>query len=105
MWSRPICVAVATAVLATGTAMAQDVSRSEEALQAMPQKIRDKLTSQGFKDVKVTPGSFVVSARDQDGQRVVILIGPTETTMMKVPDQNPSQAQVPNKDDDQIVQQ
>ena len=105
MWSRLICMAAATAVLATGTAVAQDASRAEEVLQAMPQKIRDKLTAQGFKDVKVTPGSFVVSARDQDGQRVVILIGPTETTMMKLPDADPSQAQTTRKDDDQIIQQ
>ncbi|HSI00567.1 MAG TPA: PepSY domain-containing protein [Reyranella sp.] len=104
MWSRLICVAAATA-LATGVAVAQDASRNDDLLQAMPQKIRDKLTAQGFKDVKVTPGSYVVSARDQDGQRVVIVIGPTETTMMKLPDANPSQAQTPNKDGDQIIQQ
>jgi hypothetical protein len=105
MWSRMSCMAAAAAVLASGVAVAQDASRAEDALQAMPQKIRDKLTAQGFRDVKVTPGSFVVSARDQDGQRVVIVIGPTETTMMKLPDANPSQAQTPKKDDDQIIQQ
>ena len=76
-----------------------------QALQQIPQKIREKLTEQGYRDLRVAPGSYVVSAKDKDGNKVMMLISPTETTMMKVPDQYPSQAQTPKSDDDQIIQQ
>lgn len=105
MWSRSICVAVAAVLLASGAAQARDANRNDETLQVLTQKIREKLAAQGFQDVKVAPGSFVVSARDKDGQRILMMIGPTETTVMKVPDEHPSQAETPNPGDDQIIQQ
>lgn len=76
---------------------------NDETLQVLPRKIREKLEAQGFQDVRVTPGAFLVSTRDKDGQRILMMIGPTEATEMKVPDEHPSQAQ--NPDDDQIIQQ
>jgi hypothetical protein len=105
MWSRPICAAVAAAVLATGGAQAQETPKGDEPMLVMTQKIREKLAAQGFQDVKVTPGSFVVSAKDKDGQRILMMISPTETKVMKMPDRYPSQAQTPGKGDDQIIQQ
>lgn len=72
--------------------------------QTLPQQIRDKLAAEGFKDVKVAPGSFVVSAKDKNGDHVVMLIGPGQMAMMKVPD-DPSQAQVSGSDKDEIIQQ
>jgi len=58
---------------------------SDDASQDLPQKIRDKLTADGFKDVKVTPSSFVVSAKDKDGHPVTMLIGPTGMTVISTP--------------------
>jgi hypothetical protein len=105
MLSRSICVVIAAALLATGMAQAEDAGRTDDTLQGLTQKIREKLTAQGFQDVRVTPGSFVVSAKDRDGQRILMMIGPTETTVLKVPDEHPSQAQTPNPGGDQIIQQ
>ena len=34
-----------------------------------------------------------------------MMIGPTSMTVMKVPDKNPSQAQVPGTNNDEIIQQ
>jgi hypothetical protein len=104
MWSRMTVLGLAVAALMQGAAWAQDSSsKDEDPNQVMPQKIREKLSEQGFRDIKVAPGSYVVSARDQDGHRVMMLIGPTETTMMRMPKESPSQAQTPDKDE--IIQQ
>lgn len=79
-------------------------SKDADPNQSVPQKIRDRLAADGYQDIQVAPGSYVVSAKDKNGQRVMMLIGPTSTTMMKVPD-NPSTAQVPDNSKDEIIQQ
>src|SRR5689334_21312638 len=66
MSSRLTVAILASAVLMQGTAWGQESKPGEDPNQVLPQQIREKLTEQGYKDVKVTPGSFVVSARDQD---------------------------------------
>jgi hypothetical protein len=78
---------------------------SDEAMQHGPQKLRDKLAEDGYSDVKIAPGSYIVSAKDKDGNKVVMMISPTSMTVMKVPDKSPSQAQVPDKNSDEIIQQ
>lgn len=40
-----------------------------------------KLQSQGFTNVQVVPGSFLVSAKDKDGDPVNMVIGPHSMTM------------------------
>jgi hypothetical protein len=97
---RTILPALAALALGSGAAWAQskDVDPNQ-----VPDKIREKLSAEGYQDVKVAPGSYVVSAKDKDGNRVVMLIGPTSMTMMKVPD-NPSTAQTPDNKDE-IIQQ
>lgn len=82
---------------------------SDQEIQHGPQKLREKLAQDGYTDVKIAPGSYVVSAKDKDGNKVVMMIGPNSMTMMKVPDKDPSQAQVPGKvpgaGKDEIIQQ
>jgi hypothetical protein len=98
---RVILPAVVAVTFACGAAWAQPTH--DDPTQTLPDKIRDKLAAEGYQDVKVTPGSFIVSAKDKDGHRVMMLIGPTSMTMMKVPD-NPSIAQTPDNKDE-IIQQ
>ena len=71
----------------------------------LPQEIRDKLKAEGFKDVEVIPNSFIVSAKDKDGNPVMMLIGPDGTTVVKrSKPENPSTAE--HKDDnDQIIRE
>lgn len=110
----PACAALA---LLAGTAWAQSPApnaqdnpeMSDQEIQHGPQKLREKLAQDGYTDVKIAPGSYVVSAKDKDGNNVVMMIGPNSMTMMKVPDKDPSQAQVPGKvpgaGKDEIIQQ
>ncbi|MBS0525188.1 MAG: PepSY domain-containing protein [Proteobacteria bacterium] len=116
---RLIVPACASLALLSGAALAQAPKQSgapddnaqnskdmsDQEIQQGPQKLRDKLAQDGYTDVKIAPGSYIVSARDKDGNKVVMMIGPNSMTMMKVPDQNPSQAQVPGAKDDEIIQQ
>ena len=71
----------------------------------LPQEIRDRLQAEGFKDVEVIPNSFIVSAKDKDGNPVMMLIGPDGTTVVKrSKPENPSTAE--HKDDnDQIIRE
>jgi hypothetical protein len=107
----PACAALA---ILAGPAWAQapapsgqndNPEMSDQEIQHGPQKLREKLTQDGYTDVKIVPGSYIVSAKDKDGNQVVMMIGPHSMTMMKVPDKDPSQAQVPGVGNDEIIQQ
>src|SRR5689334_118140 len=102
MIRRMILPALAAVALASGVAWAQSKDDGTTA-QNLPDKIREKLTADGYQDVKIAPGSYIVSAKDKDGNRVMMMIGPTSMTMMKVPE-TPSVAQSPT-DKDEIIQQ
>jgi len=67
---------------------------TDDDAQSMPDKIREKLSSDGYKDITVVPTSYVVSATDKDGKRVLLLIGPASSTTT-LPDEAPSTAQSP----------
>ena len=102
---RIILPALAAVAFASSPVWSQ--SKDEDQSVSIPQKLRDKLTADGYQDVKIAPGSYIVSAKDKDGHRVMMMIGPTSMTMMKVPDSpsgNPSTAQVPDAKDE-IIQQ
>jgi hypothetical protein len=101
MW-RTILATIAAVTFASGASWSQ--SKGTDPSQSVPQKIRDRLAADGYQDIEVAPGSYVVSAKDKNGQRVMMLIGPTSTTMMKMPD-NPSTARVPDSNQDEIIQQ
>lgn len=102
LW-RAIVPALASMAFVPGAAWAQ-ITAIDDIDQTLPRKIRDKLTAEGFKDVKVTAGSYVVSAKDKDGADVVMVIGPNQMTMMKAP-ADPSQAQLPDLGKDELIQQ
>lgn len=117
MFRKLIVPACASLALLSGAALAQAPTQngaqddqnnkgmSDQEIQHGPQKLRDKLAADGYTDVEIAPGSYVVSAKDKDGNKVVMMIGPTSMTMMKVPDKNPSQAQIPGTSNDQLIQQ
>ncbi len=55
--------------------------------QNLPREIQQKLTSSGFTDVQVVPGSYLVSAKDKNGDPVTMVIGPHSMTVFTVVDQ------------------
>jgi hypothetical protein len=121
MLFRAIVPALAAVTLTSSVALAQsgtpnppakpapsaDLPQTGDPAQDVPQKIRDELTSQGFKNVKVVPGSFIVSARNKDDQPVMMLIGPGGMTVMTGKPDHDSQAKGMDSDDDrnEIIQQ
>ena len=94
--SRTVVCALAVAALASTPAWAQSAGsgpRQDHGQQVM-QQIQDDLTSKGFKDVRVVPGSFIVSGTDKDGKKVMMLIGPDSLTVLTPAEpQPPQQAQ------------
>lgn len=51
-------------------------ANNQQTAQNLPQEIRTKLKDDGFSDIKIVPGSFIVSAKDKRGEPVTMMIGP-----------------------------
>lgn len=64
----------------TSSRQAQDSSARTGSL---PQQIRSRLESQGYRDVSIAAGSYVVTARDNQGDQVLMLIGPHSVTVLQ----------------------
>ncbi len=100
----PVLVSAAASVAVThGAAFAQSADASS---QDAPRQIRDRLAEDGFKDIHVEPGSYIVSAKDKHGRSVLMMIGPNSTTMLTSPDSESgdSTAQLPDDTDKPIPQ-
>jgi hypothetical protein len=101
-------VVVASAALVPGPAHAQSDAQpagpSDDASQA-PRQIRDKLVEQGFKDVKVVPNSYLVGARNKNGNPVMMMIGPNSMTMLTAPNGGGDSTAESPGDKDKPVQQ
>ena len=65
-----------------GFTQAPSSGQGQSSLGQLPQQLRQKLQNQGFTNVQIVPGSFIVSARDQSGDPVMMVIGPHSTTMI-----------------------
>ncbi|MGH6768409.1 MAG: hypothetical protein ACRECO_05235 [Xanthobacteraceae bacterium] len=83
---------IASAVLAVGvmhgTALAQGQSSTAAPAEtqaksdlSLPQEIKQKLEKQGFSNVQIVPGSYIVSAKDKDGDPITAIIGPHSMTV------------------------
>ncbi len=46
------------------------------------QNLKRDLAKNGYSDVQVMPTSFFVRAKDKNGQRVMMMIGPDSVTMI-----------------------
>jgi hypothetical protein len=90
----PVLAALALAIGA-GSALAKTdpvATPPDEDTKSLPDKIRDKLSADGYKDITVMPTSYAVSATDKDGKPVLLLIGPSSATTLE---HAPEQAQSP----------
>jgi hypothetical protein len=106
---RPLLVpALAAVALALGvlpaaakTDPAATLTEDDADNQSTPDKIREKLSADGYKDITVLPTSYVVSATDKDGKPVLLLIGPASATTLQEP---PSTAESPPGKNERIQQ-
>jgi hypothetical protein len=60
----------------------QSNAQAAQQAQSLPAEIKNKLTQDGFTNVTVVPGSFVVSAKDKHGDPVMMMIGPNSMTIL-----------------------
>ena len=68
---------------------APNTNSSTSQTQNLPSEIRAKLQQDGFTNVKIVPGSFLVSAKDKNGDPVTMVIGPNSMMMLtEVPNSN-----------------
>jgi hypothetical protein len=64
-------------------------SSNQQSTQSIPQEIRQKLSQDGFTNIQIVPGSFLVSAKDKRGDPVTMVIGPNSMMMFsEVPTSN-----------------
>ncbi len=92
---------VAVVALATASSLVLARTASATDAQTLQQRMLANLNQSGFSDVKVTPGSFYVSARDQDGNPVSMFITPNSmaeitTVAMNTDQSSPSSASTDN---------
>lgn len=89
---RLMVVAVVALATASSLVLARTASASDA--QTLQQRMLASLNQSGFSDVKVAPGSFYVSAKDQDGNPVSMFITPNSmaeiTTVAMNSDQSSS---------------
>lgn len=83
----PALTAIAVALIALPATAKTDPTATaveeEAAGPSMPDKIREKLSQDGYKDITVMPTSYAVSATDKDGKPVLLLIGPSSAKTLQ----------------------
>jgi hypothetical protein len=100
MLFRMLPLALASAALA-GPVLAQATDAAED----LPKKIHDDLTARGFTDVKVVPQAFLISAKDKDGNPLVMLVGPNSMTVLSAPPAGDPNTAQSKEGKDKLIQQ
>jgi hypothetical protein len=107
--ARPLLILPALAALTLAMGAASVAAKTdpgatiaEEDAQTVPDKIREKLSAEGYQDITVMPTSYAVSATDKEGKPVLLLIGPSGSTPLR--EEAPSTAQSPPGKNERIQQ-
>ncbi len=78
----------ATDTAPTGSANSQNATPRMQAPAHVSQKLRDDLTKAGFTNITIMPSSFLVRAKDSQGNPMMMVINPdsvTEVTAQSAP--------------------
>ena len=91
--SVSIAIVLASPAFAADTATKpnglESQSTATQPTQNLPAQIRAKLEQDGFTNVSIVPVSFLVSAKDKNGDPVTMVIGPISMMMLtQVPASN-----------------
>jgi hypothetical protein len=87
--SRTVCVLVLgcgfagsalAAMDSAGSTSGQNSAPSSQAPARLSQKLRDDLAKAGFTDITIMPSSFLVRAKDSQGNPVMMVINPDSLT-------------------------
>ena len=80
---QPVSSSTNASAMKNGTTRSgANATNARQTAQNLPQEIRAKLKNDGFTNVKVIPGSFIVSAKDKRGEPVTMIIGPDSMMMV-----------------------
>jgi hypothetical protein len=81
------------------TALAQSTNQSDQNLQALPAQLQKTLQDAGLTDIQVVPHSFLVRARDRDGNPVMMMINPDSImAVTEIPSTTGSETSTPRAD-------
>jgi len=58
------------------TALAQSTNQTDQDLQALPAQLQKTLEEAGLRDIQIVPHSFLVRAKDHDGNPVMMVVNP-----------------------------
>jgi len=72
--------AATTSPAPAGSAGDQNAAPNAQAPTHMSQRLRDDLTKAGFTDITIMPSSFLVRAKDSQGNPVMMVINPDSLT-------------------------
>ncbi len=72
--------AAATTTPAAGSATDQNAAPNAKAPAHISQRLRDDLSKAGFTDITIMPSSFLVRAKDSQGNPVMMVINPDSLT-------------------------
>jgi hypothetical protein len=78
----------ATDATPTGSTNSQTTAPNTQPSAHVSQRLRDDLTKAGFKDITIMPSSFLVRAKDSQGNPMMMVINPdsvTEVTEQSAP--------------------
>jgi sporulation protein YlmC with PRC-barrel domain len=64
----------------TPSAAQSDANQSSATADSLRTHVRDMLQSSGFSDIRMMPSSFMIRAKDQDGNPVVMSVSPDSVT-------------------------
>jgi hypothetical protein len=70
----------ATDTTPTGSTNSQTVAPNTQPPARISQRLRDDLTKAGFKDITIMPSSFMVRAKDSQGNPMMMVINPDSVT-------------------------
>ncbi|HEY1782212.1 MAG TPA: hypothetical protein VGG79_17590 [Roseiarcus sp.] len=89
----------ATATAPTGSTDSQSATSNRQTPAHISQKLRNDLSKAGFTDITIMPSSFLVRAKDSEGNKMMMVINPdsiTEVTAQAAPAASGSMKAEPN---------
>ena len=88
----------ATTAAPTGSTNSQNATSAQQTPGHISQKLRDDLTKAGFTNITIMPSSFLVRAKDSEGDPMMMVINPDSITEVtaQAPDASSAMKAQPN---------
>jgi len=94
--------AAATTSPAAGSATDQNAAPNAQAPTHISQRLRDDLSKAGFTNITIMPSSFLVRAKDSQGNPVMMVINPDSLTEVTEQSEQPASGAIKGEPNSQI---